>query len=109
MVDVVFLLLIFFMLSLGTPLMGSRVALPEAKSGAGLARDARAVVIDAETVQLDGERVEVASLCSLPAEEEIIILAGGEVAYCRVIEVLDLLRSSGHQRVSLATRTVQEP
>jgi biopolymer transport protein ExbD len=107
LVDVVFLLLIFFMLSLGSPLKISQVDLPESVSGDGLAREAVTVAIRSGGLLIDGREAGRDMLASLPAEKDIVILADKSVAYFEVITILDALRSSGHERISLATRPLK--
>ncbi len=110
LVDVVFLLLIFFMLSFGSPLVGSKVELPEvdAKDGALLgAEKAFSVVITDEGILLDGEETTTDELAALPDDLDILIMGQRDVAYYKVIDVLDVLRSSGHQQVSLVTKAVK--
>ena len=107
LVDVVFLLLIFFMLSLGSPLKISRVDLPESVSGDGLAMEVLTVAISSEGLFIDGREAGRDMLTSLPAGRDIVIRADRNVAYHEVITVLDALRSSGHERISLATRPLK--
>ena len=55
---------------------------------------------------LEGAPVALEALEELPVPQDIIILAEREVPYFRVMHVLDVLKSSGHERVSLATKPV---
>ena len=43
----------------------------------------------------------------LPTDTDIVILADKNIPYFRVMAVLDTLRSSGHERISLATRPLK--
>lgn len=107
LVDVVFLLLIFFMLSLGSPLNISEVLLPESKSGDSLAKKAISVVILPEQLMIDGQAAMQESLSTLPLDQDIVVLAYRDIPYFRVIQVLDELRQSKHERISLATKPVK--
>jgi biopolymer transport protein ExbD len=107
LVDVVFLLLIFFMLSLGSPIKLSEVNLPESNSGDTLTKQAITVVISLENILIDGQSVKEDVLTTLPFDQDIIVLAYRDIPYFRVITVLDILRTSGHERISLATKPVK--
>ncbi|HOO45812.1 MAG TPA: biopolymer transporter ExbD [Deltaproteobacteria bacterium] len=107
LVDVVFLLLIFFMLSLGSPLKISEVNLPESLSGDTIAKQAVTVVISPDTILIDGRRSEQEELRSLPTDQDIVVLAYRDIPYFKVIQVLDVLRASEHERISLATKPVK--
>ena len=107
LVDVVFLLLIFFMLSLGSPLKISEVNLPESKSGATLSKQAITVVISSQSIFINGKPSGKESLASLAFDQDIIVLAGKDIPYFQVIDVLDMLRTSGHERISLATKPIK--
>jgi len=107
MVDVVFLLLIFFMLSLGSPLKISEVNLPQSNSGDTLSKQAITVVISPDTLLIDGQNAEQDALNRLPLDQDIIVLAYRDIPYFRVIQVLDVLRTSEHERISLATKPVK--
>lgn len=108
LVDVVFLLLIFFMLSLGSPLKISEVNLPESTSGEALSKQAITVVISAENILVDGQISQQESLKTLPFDQDIVVLAYRDIPYYRVIQVLDILRSSKHERISLATKPIRD-
>ena len=108
LVDVVFLLLIFFMLSIGSPLKISEVNLPESNSGQALSKQAITVVISLETILVDGQSTQQEDLKTLPFDEDIVVLAYRDIPYYRVIQVLDILRNSRHERISLATKPVRD-
>ncbi|HOO38248.1 MAG TPA: biopolymer transporter ExbD [Deltaproteobacteria bacterium] len=108
LVDVVFLLLIFFMLSLGSPLKISEVNLPESTSGEALSKQAITVVISSENILVDGQIAQQESLKTLPFDQDIVVLAYRDIPYYRVIQVLDTLRSSRHERISLATKPIRD-
>ena len=108
MVDVVFLLLIFFMLSIGSPLKISEVNLPETNSGETLSKQAITVVVSLETILVDGQSSRQEALETLPFDQDIVVLAYKDIPYYRVIQVLDILRSSKHERISLATKPIRD-
>ena len=107
LVDVVFLLLIFFMLSMGSAINLSDIMLPGSSSGKSLVTEALALAITPDGITVDGTTTSLQALSSLPRDRDIIILASRELPYYRVVEVLDALRSSNHTRVSLATRPLK--
>ena len=108
LVDVLFLMLIFFLLTWGgAQAFGSKVELSQAKTGKPLPTGAVAVAVTDAGLTIDGARAELASLKSLPVERDVIILGARQVDYQQVITVLDTLRTSGHARVSLATRMLR--
>jgi len=109
LVDVVFLLLIFFMLSFGSPLKANRVELPESTQGESPSLEQSvAVSILIDEILIDGIPTKPNDLESIPETQEIIILAQKDIPYFRVIEVLDMLRASNHKRVSLATTAIRD-
>jgi biopolymer transport protein ExbD len=108
LVDVVFLLLIFFMLSLGSPLKLSEVNIPESRSGGDAAvQQAITVAVSAAGLFIDGKVSRESMLELLPVDKDIIILADKSIPYFEVMRVLDALRSSGHERISLATKPLK--
>ncbi|MBN1635473.1 MAG: biopolymer transporter ExbD [Deltaproteobacteria bacterium] len=107
LVDVVFLLLIFFMLTIGPPLKVNRVELPESSKGENPSLEQSvAISILADEIMIDGMQTKPGDLESIPKTQDIIILAQKNIPYFRVIEVLDVLRNSDHKRVSLATTAI---
>ena len=107
LVDVVFLLLIFFLLSMGEPVRQTRVQLPEASTGGHIVKQAIYLVIAKDGIFLDGKPCSINETRSLPMDKDIIIEAQRDIPYYRVVRVLDALRVSGHKRISLATRFVR--
>ncbi len=108
LVDVVFLLLVFFLLSLGSPLIGSRINLPETESGGELSMQAVPVVVFNDHLLLQGEESGLEELEQLDPGSDIVVLAEKNVLYARVVSVLDTLRSSGHEKISLGTKAIGE-
>ena len=112
MIDVVFFLLVFFMMaSLAmTIYQGLPVSLPEAASGQRTAAETANITVsrDGQTY-LNREPVAVAALPQklrplLAAHRDlaVVINADREVAHARVVDVLDELRGSGVTRIAIA-------
>lgn len=106
LVDVVFLLQIFFLLTIGSPLMLSEVNLPATMSGKSVVADTTTVIIMPEHVVIDGKPAGRETYAEIPTGREIVIMASREIPYIKVMNVLDDLRTSGHTRISLATKPV---
>jgi biopolymer transport protein ExbD len=112
MIDVVFFLLVFFMMaSLAmTVYQGLPVSLPEAASGQRAAAETASITVarDGQTY-LNREPVTLAALPDrlrplLAAHRDlaVVISADREVAHARVVDVLDGLRGSGVTRIAIA-------
>lgn len=106
LVDVVFLLQIFFLLTIGSPLMLSEVNLPATISGKSVVTDTVTVIILPQEVIINGKQADQQAISGLPRDREIVVMASREIPYFKVMDVLDALRTSGHTRLSLATRPV---
>lgn len=107
LVDIMFLMQIFFLLTLGTPLKINPVNLPEASGGDSLTREAVTVTVTPGELLINGNAAREDELKTLPKDKDIIVLAPKDIAYFRVVSMLDILKSSGHGRVSLATKPVK--
>ena len=57
-------------------------------------------------VIIDGRPADREVISGLPRDREIVVMASRDIPYFRVMDVLDVLRTSGHMRLSLATRPV---
>lgn len=108
LVDVVFLLQIFFLLTIGSPLMLSEVDLPATISGRSVVSDTVTLIITPGEVIIDGRPADRPTIMGLPKDREIVIMASRDIPYFKVTDVLDVLRTSGHARLSLATRPVHD-
>lgn len=113
LIDVVFLLLIFFLLS--SPFImqqGIRVKLPQATTSEAQPRRDILILIDAEErVFLNDRRVSEGrlkdSLRNLMSKDGIktaIIKADEDVRHGLVVEVMDVAKQAGIQRLAIATR-----
>jgi biopolymer transport protein ExbD len=107
LVDVMFLIQIFFLLTLGSPLKITEVSLPESNIGETLAKEAITVAISSTGIRGNGKNSTETALKALAVDKDIIILASRDIPYFRVISLLDLLKSSGHERISLATKPLK--
>ncbi len=117
MVDVVFLLLIFFMISttfIETP--GIRVELPQAGAPA-IAREPEEIRVylgrDGE-IQLGDERLSLAELrrrlpAGQPAGKTFVLLADRDARHGMVVQLMDLARKSGFGKLAIATRDEGRP
>jgi biopolymer transport protein ExbD len=109
LVNVVYLLLIFFLLSTGLPLRISESNLLISMSGSGgTTAGSITIVILPEQIIIDGKPASEQGLAGLPRDRDIVILASRDITYIKVITILDVLRVSGHTRLSLATKPIQE-
>lgn len=112
MVDVVFLLIIFFMVSTTfiTLESGLPVDLPQAQSAEAQSEGMPTVTIDAgERIYLGGEEVDISSL--VPAleaslrerEQEVVVLrADQSVSHGLTVRVMDAIKRAGAVRVAIA-------
>jgi biopolymer transport protein ExbD len=104
LVNVVFLLLVFLVLAMGVPL-GLKQNTMIGQGGIPAIGSMVVVVLPGKVV-IDGKPVSYGTLQGLPRNRDIVILASKEIPYSRVISILDVLRTSGHTRLSLATKPV---
>ena len=117
MIDIIFFLLVFFMMS--TLFMIEQkalpVALPSATAGQASSQPSLAVMVLADgTIRLGEQTVPLAELeesihreLAKNGEARFQLQADKSVAYGRVIEVFDILRRSGVQRLSIAVEPGQ--
>src|SRR5262245_23233842 len=112
MIDVVFFLLVFFMMaSLAMTIhQGLPVSLPAAASGERavaetasitLARDG-GTFLDREAVSVFALRGRIEARLAARPDLAVVINADREVAHARVVDVLDELRQAGAGRVAIA-------
>lgn len=113
MVDVVFLLVIFFMVSTTfiTLETGLPVDLPQAQSAQVQPSDLPTVTVTRdERVFLAGAEVPIAELAVLVQASleatgltTVVLRADESVRYGFVVEVMDLIKRAGAQRIAIAT------
>ncbi len=102
LVSIVFLLLVFLLLATGVPLglkQDTLIRQGEDPSGASMV-----LVVLPGIVVMDGKPMSNGTLQGLPRNRDMVILASKEIPYSRVISILEVLRTSGHTRISLATK-----
>ena len=113
MVDVVFLLIIFFMvsttfISLET---GLPVDLPQAQTAEATPSDLPTVTVTPdERVFVGGSQVETEALAGIlqqliadTAQTTVVLRADATVPHGFVVQVMDLIKQSGAQRIAIAT------
>jgi len=105
-VNVVFLLLIFFLLSIGVP-YGLKSGSMAGASGTP-ATGPMTIIVMPDKVLIDGKPVSEQILPGLPHNRDILILASRDIPYFKVSSVLDALRTSRHTRLSLSTKPVKD-
>jgi biopolymer transport protein ExbD len=113
MVDVVFLLIIFFMVSTTfiTLESGLPVDLPDAQTSQTQASDLPTVTIAAdESVYLAGVAIaevdlvgSLRSLLDAGGGKVVILRADSSVSHGLTVRVMDLIRQSGAERIAIAT------
>jgi biopolymer transport protein ExbD len=104
LVNVVFLLLVFWLLAMAVPL-GLNQNTPTGPREIP-AVDSMVVAVLPGKVVMNGKPVNENTLKGLPRNRDIVILASKEIPYSQVISILDVLRASGHTRISLATKSM---
>ncbi|HVN72548.1 MAG TPA: biopolymer transporter ExbD [Desulfomonilia bacterium] len=102
LVNVVLLLLIFFLFSMGVS-RGLNQGSTTGKTGFPSTKPV-AVVISPGQVVINGRPLDEQALKNLPRNRDIIITATKDIPYVKVMNILDALRTSGHTRISLATK-----
>jgi biopolymer transport protein ExbD len=108
MIDMVFILLVFFLLTSVFVLPAINVDLPEAESGEAPEQIELTVSIDREgTVFLNKEAVPKAELksrlLSAASEgnvEEVFLQADNSIEFGNVVDIIDIVRSTGIETVS---------
>ena len=106
MIDVVFLLLVFFMLASRFG-VDQVLPLPLASGGSGYSGPPRLVDIQPDSLQLNGREVSVQSLIAALKDmtkrpDDLIILRGGdETDLQRLVTIAAQLRSAGFSRLTL--------
>jgi biopolymer transport protein ExbD len=113
LIDVMFLLLIFFMISttfLSAPAI--KLELPEAEHSENVRQTPLVVHIDQSgRVFLNDEPIELALLgealkvrIANDVEKAVVLKIDSRVSHGHVIEVLDIIRGSGIRKISFSTR-----
>ena len=118
LIDVVFLLLVFFIYAMLSMVMhrGINVNLPRAESSTVDRKDYMSIAITEKgEIYLDDEKIslkEMDLLFTQQSEEapdtRVFIRGDRGVRYERIIEVLDVVRKAGLQKVSLETASKED-
>lgn len=113
MVDVVFLLIIFFMVSTTFISLesGLPVDLPQAQTAEATPSDLPTVTVTPdERVFVGGTQVEPDALAGIlqqliteTAQTTVVLRADATVPHGFVVQVMDLIKQSGAQRIAIAT------
>ncbi|MEW5766739.1 MAG: biopolymer transporter ExbD [bacterium] len=112
LIDVVFLLLIFFLLSSSFIMQpGIKVKLPEATTDdIKTKKDIFVTIARDDTYFLNEESISLAALpdklrvlAAKEADQLLIIKADREVKHGRVVEVMDIAKKAGIDRLAIAT------
>lgn len=113
LVDVVFLLLIFFMVtSTFLELPGMKLDLPTAKTGRGQsAKELTLFLTKTGNILLDNESISIEELpqklkISLKdrANKSLVLKGDKDVSYGRVVKVMDIAKEVGIQKLVMATK-----
>ena len=115
LIDVVLNLLIFFMLSSTfVTQQGIRIDLPEAKATTkNVSREENTIIITADNaIYINGQEIgsiedlrqQLLTLKQEQQEDLIIVKADEKVAHGIVVSVMDIARTSGFNRIAIATR-----
>lgn len=116
MIDIVFLLLIFFLLTwnfLAQSQAGIKVNLPKAVTSEAVAEESLIISVTGENlIYLNDKIVTVKELTSkleaLPKKKSLLIKADRRASLGRVVEVWDICRNAGISQVNIATTQTKE-
>lgn len=111
LIDVVFLLLIFFMVSsvFKKEELALLLNLPKAEAGKSEANQKKFITLELskENIAYDGKKLEMKELTSklkdLEKKTLINLRVDGEVKYDRLVDILDLLQKNNLENLSLIT------
>jgi len=119
LIDVVFLLLLFFMVTTQfVSLPGISLTLPGIKPGASVTATAKVdvQVTEAGDIYVAGNPVAPADFPGAvkrnapdPASTVVVLMADERTAHGRIVSLMDALRSQGFKRVVMAARWEKEP
>jgi biopolymer transport protein ExbD len=109
LIDVIFMLVIFFMIGTTFEKPALAVSLPVAASGEVVRQEAYTVSLDADgLLYLEGERIEddalrqrLADFRRREPELRVALNSDGRLAFQRVIEVMDILTVAGVRNVAI--------
>lgn len=118
MIDTIFFLLVFFMISTlsMTQFKGMPVNLPKAASGQQAPAESAAITIDKEgRLFLNQQAIDVAALADAlkqqlakNAETLVVINADDGVAHGQVVEVMDIARAANVAKMAIAVKPKEQ-
>ncbi len=112
LLDLVFLLLIAFMITMPLMEYGTTVKTPEMNSGSlpqenlvtvELTRDGT-FMLDGEMISEENLRIKLKEMSTRDPKSELLVRGDGERSYKSVIELLALVRNCGFQNATLVTQ-----
>lgn len=111
LIDVVFLLLIFFMVSsvFKKDELALLLNLPKTEQGEGKGKEKKKITIEISKDQIayEGSKLTLkdleSNLATLPKETMLNLRVDGQVVYTRLVSVLDLLQKNKLENISLIT------
>lgn len=114
LLDVVFILLVFFMLTAVTAPQGIAVDLPEAKTVQEHKDTPSIISITKEDqIYFNKEPIDLAELKNrlknVGAEDSIVIQGDQEIEYGLFVEVMDAVRETGSRKIVLSANAKKEP
>ena len=118
LIDVMLVLLIIFMVVVPVSRRGLDAALPDLSSGGGEhAPTPVMITVDATGLRLDAKPVltvadlarDLRDLLASRAGKTVLVRASGGVRYARVVDVLDVARGAGAERIGLVPDGVVTP
>ena len=106
LIDTMFLLLIFFIYAVVnlTATKQLPVNLPEIMKAIKIDKDYQQIMIKEDSYFLNDNKVTLSGLKSLPKDKKVYIAADKNVKYLQVVEVLNILKNNGVNRISLEVK-----
>jgi biopolymer transport protein ExbD len=107
LIDVIFMLVVFFMIGASFEKPAITVSLPGASSGEPVQKQTLVITIDAGgAVYLDGKAIETAALLSgltqyRGGDAGVSLECDGSLSFQKVIEVMDIVKQAGVRNVSI--------
>jgi biopolymer transport protein ExbD len=109
LIDVIFMLVIFFMIGSSFEKPALSVSLPRASSGEAVRRQLLTITLDSDAaLYLEGERIDKAELAARLAaysredpELRVALDCDGNLAFQQVVELMDILKASEVRNVAI--------